>query len=160
MCNGNTPTVAITWPLIDDTDHWVDLGIYYGFKQYSSKNVPKGQLTTTAPAGFSPTLTLNPGTTYYVRVYYPSTGTRTSPVSFIAPKCEGGSTSYPTYQCVELKHSENPKCSDNSNCWWDTTIGVCLSKFTQQENVTSNGVLDFYYRYIRYLKWIYLGKRT
>ncbi len=98
-CSGNTAVATITWQSMGaPSDYWIDMGIYSGFKQYSSKNVSLGSFTTTAPNGFSPAFTLVPGTTYYVRVYHPPTTVRTTPVSFVASKCGGGGTPTPTPQ--------------------------------------------------------------
>src|SRR3989344_200991 len=98
QCSNGQSGALISWPTKDNTDYWIDLGTNsaFGGGSYSSKNTSKGSSNTTAPNGFNKPLTLNPGTTYYVRVYYPSTGERTSPASFTAQKCGGGGGGTPT----------------------------------------------------------------
>ncbi len=95
-CNGTTPTATISWPTKGETNHWIDIATNPQFKNLSNKN-PQGSSSTIAPDGFSNSLTLNSGTKYYVRVYYPSTGERI-PASFTALKCggRGAPTATPT----------------------------------------------------------------
>lgn len=95
QCNGTIPTVAISWPSKGNTDHWVDIATNPQFSNNSNKNTPKGALSTIAPEGFSNSLALKSGIKYYVRVYYPSSGERTSAASFTAKNCGGGGTPTP-----------------------------------------------------------------
>jgi len=92
-CDGSTPTAMISWPSKGNTDHWVDISTNSQFANLSNKNTPKGVFSTVAPDGFSNSLELKPGFKYYVRVYYPSTGERTSAAVFTAQKCTGGTAS-------------------------------------------------------------------
>jgi len=94
-CSNNGYNVTLNWT---NTNNVLLLDISSNsFASYSNKNVGN-QTSTSAPTGFSNSLTLNPGTTYYWRLWNGSVHT-TGP-SFSAPSCVPPTPTITTPACI------------------------------------------------------------
>lgn len=85
-CSSGVAIISVSWTNRGSANHIVDIDDASDFSSGSNKGVGSGT-STNAPNGFSPSITLVSGRTYYVRVYYNSDGLRTATASAVAPSC-------------------------------------------------------------------------
>lgn len=129
-CSNQAYTTTISWSgPAADFGFFIDISTASTFATYWNKQVPSGT-STAAPAGFTSTnqtnpLTLQPGTTYYTRVYNVA---HSSIVSWSVPRCATPAptpTATPAPVCASISMNNPNGSGTNAPKLGDTVTFTC-----------------------------------
>lgn len=137
-CSANPYSITLDWTG-SGIGWWVDISTDPNFTTFENKNVDNLS-STSAPAGFSGGLVLQPNTTYYWRLW--NGVTQINGTSFRVPDCNASPTNLQIINpsCSNSAYSDTIKWTGSGIGWWidistDSTFTVYSNK--NVDNLTS-----------------------